>query len=102
MATRIDLEIPFAATDDGLIRNAAADQLASVAPSDVRVLHGRGHPDAASDAHVVGVIVPPEPADVSDGDVTAIVGALEQELGVTIHQLGDGQHDPDYLGDYQP
>jgi hypothetical protein len=98
--TRVDYELPFKGVNVEGLRVGVANQIESVAADDINILHGRGHPDAISDAHVVGLIFNVDPANVTQADVDNVTAEIETLLGTAIYLRGWGSHDPDYLGDY--
>jgi hypothetical protein len=98
--TRVDYELPLKGVNKQGLRVGVANQIESVSVDDIGILHGRGHPDAISDAHVVGLIFNVDPANVTQADVDGVTSEVEALLGTAVYERGWGSHDPDYLGDY--
>ena len=98
--TRVDFEFPYGAVNAEGLRVGIANQIDSIEPSDVGILQGRGHPDAISDNHVVGLIFDVDPSTVAQADVDNVTSEIETLLGTAVYERGWGSHDPDYLGDY--
>jgi hypothetical protein len=95
--TRIDYELPFKSANGEGLRVGVANQIDSINPADIGILYGRGHPNALSDAHVVGLIFDVDPTVVTQQDVDNVTAEVETLLGTAVYMRGWGSHDPDYI-----
>lgn len=98
--TRVDYELPYKGVNTRGLRVALAGQIDGIGPSDISLLYGRGHPDAISDQHVVGLIFDIDPSSVSQTNVNGVTTDIESILGTPVYERGWGSHDPDYLDDW--
>lgn len=99
--TRLDVELPYRGGNAPALRAELASEFAAVSESDISILANRGHPDAYSDKHVVGLIFDVDPSNVSQSAVDTAMTNIRNLLGTNARELGWGAHDPDYLGDYR-
>lgn len=95
--TRIDYELPFKGVNGDGLRAGVAGQISGIGNSDIGLVYGRGHPNAISDQHVIGLVFPVDPSVVSQTNVDAVTADIESLLGVAVYERGWGSHDPDYL-----
>jgi len=98
--TRVDYEFPFRGVNGPALRVSLASTFDAIDQADVGLHHGRGHPDATSDGHVVGIIFDLDPTTVSQTNVDDATAEVSSTLGVRVRECGWGSHDPDYLGEY--
>lgn len=98
--TRVDYELPFKSVNGPGLRVGIANAIDNIEPADVGLYYGKGHPDALSDAHVVGIIFDVDPSNVTQTNVDGVTIEVENLLGTAVYERGWGSHDPDYLGDY--
>jgi len=98
--TRIDYELPFKGVNGDGLRVGVAATIDGIEAEDVGLHYGRGHPDAVSDRHVIGMVFDVDPEIVTQTTVDAVTSEVETLLGTAVYERGWGSHDPDYLGDY--
>lgn len=97
MATRIDYELPYKSVNGPGLRVGLSNAIDGIAAADVSLHYGNGHPDAISDAHVVGIVFDVDPSNVSQTDVDSVTTDVETLLGTAVYERGWGSHDPDYI-----
>jgi hypothetical protein len=81
------------------LRVGVANAIGPLSTDDIATYHGRGHPDAISDRHVIGMVFDIDPENVTQADVDNVTAEIKTLLGTAVYLRGWGSHDPDYLGD---